>query len=111
MTYSVTNSPIKAGEDKKLTKMTKRTIYVVVAVATAVKRVQQGKSLTEPASRRLWPSPACFQVKKSQIIIPGLVSMQGPSPSPHCNLSPRVQMMAKASKRSAIIPVNQISHK
>jgi hypothetical protein len=64
MSYSVTNSPIKAGEDKKLTKMTKRTIYVVVAVANAVKKVQQGKSLTEPASRRLWPSPACFSSQK-----------------------------------------------
>ncbi len=46
------------------------------------------KPLTKSSWRRLWLGSSRFSSRKVQVVIPGLVSLQGWWPSPYRNLSP-----------------------
>jgi hypothetical protein len=59
-------------------------------------------------SRRLWLSTNWFQAAKVQIIVPGLISMQGWRPNPHCRLRPGLQIATKTWRQAATCPISHI---
>ncbi len=66
------------------------------------------KQSMQQRPKRLWLNPANFQKEKSWIIVPGLVSVQGWSLSPHQCLTEGFRMVAKASRQSDCPPIYQI---
>jgi hypothetical protein len=50
-----------------------------------------------------------FAMEKLWIVVPGYVSVMGPLSNRHRHLSPGIRMVAKGSRKSAIIPLCQIS--
>ncbi len=108
ISYRVINSLIKTVKDKKFTKMTKRTTDSGFCHHCQLESLTV-KPSTKLISGKLWlcHSPFSSQ-KRSLFLVPGLISVQGLCPSPHCRLSPGLQMVAKAERQSATSPFHHI---
>ncbi len=100
MSDSHINSWIKAVKEQ-IYQNYEWTANDVLAVATTIWTVRRWKYLCSSGY-----VPADFQAKKVRIFIPGCVSVMGSQPSPHCCLSPGLQMAAKASGSLPICPIS-----